>query len=355
MIPGDNDDEVGARGILYLLIFQQLGQLLRWTWGYNVLLRPRESYDEEREEEEEALLGYTEEGIREDESQGESDGSGNSRPGSSYSPQSTDGSDRFHSGERTPLTYQQHTDSVSSKASSIRYDKKAAAAAAINPTPTMGNHKVLQSGDADAEEERDAALTSFPTIRPAIAPESEAGIEAAPSYKTRATQVARKAWTGVKQSVSSQSTRAFKSLPSPFQRFFGAIYGYIARFCAGLWEFMNPPLWAMLVAILVASIPSLQHLFFNRGTFINNSITHAVSQSGGVAVPLILVVLGANLARNTLPKDDPDNLAEDPGLSGASWSPPCSAVWFSPSCSWRLCLRSWPSTCPSASSTIQYS
>ena len=25
-IPGDNDEEVGARGILYLLIFQQLGQ-----------------------------------------------------------------------------------------------------------------------------------------------------------------------------------------------------------------------------------------------------------------------------------------------------------------------------------------
>lgn len=39
-IPGDNDDEVGARGILYLLIFQQLGQVLRWTWGYNVLLAP---------------------------------------------------------------------------------------------------------------------------------------------------------------------------------------------------------------------------------------------------------------------------------------------------------------------------
>lgn len=39
-IPGDNDNEVGARGILYLLIFQQLGQLLRWTWGYSVLLKP---------------------------------------------------------------------------------------------------------------------------------------------------------------------------------------------------------------------------------------------------------------------------------------------------------------------------
>jgi hypothetical protein len=29
-VPHDNDNEVAARGILYLLVFQQLGQLLRW-------------------------------------------------------------------------------------------------------------------------------------------------------------------------------------------------------------------------------------------------------------------------------------------------------------------------------------
>ena len=62
---------------------------------------------------------------------------------------------------------------------------------------------------------------------------------------------------------------------------------------------MNPPLWAMLCAVIVASIPKLQALFFTPGTFIQNSVTRAVSQSGNVAVPLILVVLGANLANNT--------------------------------------------------------
>ena len=40
-IEGDSDDEVSARGILYLLIFQQLGQMLRWSWGYNVLVGSR--------------------------------------------------------------------------------------------------------------------------------------------------------------------------------------------------------------------------------------------------------------------------------------------------------------------------
>jgi predicted permease len=70
---------------------------------------------------------------------------------------------------------------------------------------------------------------------------------------------------------------------------------------------MNPPLWAMLVSVIVASVPSLQHLFFDEGTFIRNSVTRAIDQNAQVAVPLILVVLGANLARNTL---SAENLAD---------------------------------------------
>ena len=75
---------------------------------------------------------------------------------------------------------------------------------------------------------------------------------------------------------------------------------------------MNPPLWAMLAAIIVASIPALQRLFFDEGTFVRNSITRAIDQNGQVAVPLILVVLGANLARNTLPKEQIEGEAESP-------------------------------------------
>lgn len=59
----------------------------------------------------------------------------------------------------------------------------------------------------------------------------------------------------------------------------------------------------MLVSIVVASVPSLQNLFFDEGTFVSNSVTRAINQNGQVAVPLILVVLGANLERNTLPKE----------------------------------------------------
>src|SRR5947208_2827387 len=56
-IPGDNDEEVAARGILYLLIFQQLGQLVRWSWGYHVLLAPKDKYEGEAEHERSTMEG----------------------------------------------------------------------------------------------------------------------------------------------------------------------------------------------------------------------------------------------------------------------------------------------------------
>lgn len=105
----------------------------------------------------------------------------------------------------------------------------------------------------------------------------------------------------------------FGILPQPIQKLLSKTWSYTARFFAGLWEFMNPPLWAMLVAILVASVKPLQHLFFDRGTFVRNSVTRAIEQSAGVAVPLILVVLGGNLARNTIKKEGPGDLS-DPKL-----------------------------------------
>jgi len=95
------------------------------------------------------------------------------------------------------------------------------------------------------------------------------------------------------------------------QKVLRKVHHAISRFLHGLWEFMNPPLWAMLAAIVVASIPPLQHLFFSPGSFVSNSVTRAVAQSGGVAVPLILVVLGANLARNTLPQEETQS-SDDP-------------------------------------------
>ncbi|CAK44016.1 uncharacterized protein An01g11100 [Aspergillus niger] len=176
-VPNDNDDEVAARGILYLLIFQQLGQLVRWSWGYHVLLAPRERYLEEAEAD----------------------------------PDTT----RIGQGQ------ERYTD---------------------NPEQIDPDEPLVRTRSFDEQTQASGA-----------------------------SQEDSDAW--------------------------------IRRFFHGLWEFMNPPLWAMLVSIVVASVPSLQNLFFDEGTFVSNSVTRAINQNGQVAVPLILVVLGANLERNTLPKE----------------------------------------------------
>ena len=80
-VPGDNDDEVGARGILYLMIFQQLGQLLRWTWGYSVLLKPASAYVEDERAPEVQEDRITEEGrYRDDPEDREAIDGPNSKP-----------------------------------------------------------------------------------------------------------------------------------------------------------------------------------------------------------------------------------------------------------------------------------
>lgn len=115
----------------------------------------------------------------------------------------------------------------------------------------------------------------------------------------------------VSHKICATSQNIFESLPSPFQKILSGTGRALARFFRGAWEFMNPPLWAMLIAIVVASIPKLQNVFFAPRSFIANSVTRAVAQSGGVAVPLILVVLGANLARNTLPREAIEENSEE--------------------------------------------
>jgi predicted permease len=261
-IPGDNDDEVAARGILYLLIFQQLGQLVRWSWGYHVLLAPPETY-EENASIEEGRYRDDPELIPGLDGHEEHDGDGST--------------DSFESGGRTPVTNAQYAGSYADDEEQQVEPRKAPGLLA---TPTNGN--VLPSDDSNGN------ITSFPRIRtptPCDEHDLPHGIK---GVVPRARFYVRRFYIHTKHSATRASQKV-----------------------AGLWEFMNPPLWAMLIAVVVASIPDLQHLFFAEGSFIANSVTRAVTQSGGVAVPLILVVLGANLARNTLPKEAHDESSEE--------------------------------------------
>ncbi|KAL6705602.1 hypothetical protein ACN47E_006549 [Coniothyrium glycines] len=283
-IPGDNDNEVGARGILYLLIFQQLGQLVRWTWGFNVLLAPASTYSDEDGGKNSAIENgeYTEDEAQRllDDSHSDYE-SGNV---TSYAP-STDSSDTdsiFHREDA-----QEETDFI---------------------TPTNGNATVRGAGDVSASNGHAINGHLNGPLKAHKKDDAPKGIKGWPRRATRSIQRGTKA---VSSAMGRTGSRIFNSLPIWLQKVVSKVSAALTRFGQGVWAFMNPPLWAMLIAILVASIPRLQHLFFDPGTFVSNSVTRAVSQSGQVAVPLILVVLGANLARNTLPKEDQHSM-EDP-------------------------------------------
>lgn len=303
-IPNDNSQEVAARGILYLLIFQQLGQLLRWSWGYRVLLAPPESYHRDEEEIAAARIRssepYTDEpdnATTPEYSQTlidttDSDNVEHAAPSGSSS--FADIISHFESGGVTPITTRQYS-----------YSKLVA---------------MDDSGEVDAEHEAEDqpppllrlpipncqfVPSQFSTHQmPEPQPQLEEQLPTPPSWRYPLHKLGYHVKFTSRTLATALHTRSkalFHRLPLPVQKLICTISHNLARFLCGLWSFMNPPLWAMLAAIIVASIPSLQLVFFNPSTFINNSVTRAIQQSGNVAVPLILVVLGANLARNTLP------------------------------------------------------
>ncbi|KAL9129486.1 MAG: hypothetical protein Q9217_002082 [Psora testacea] len=304
-VPGDNDGEVAARGILYLLIFQQLGQLLRWSWGYNVLLAPPDKFDGTDEqvnsrledgsagaqEQYERLIDYSVDSDSEDHYASGSDetrvGTGEADMGTASNSET---STNLQSGEQTPVTHQQILSQQSSRNQSKSAFLNSEPRPELLPTPANGNVKprisTLRSLRHDSSHDDDEHVHK--------------GIRVLP---VRCTLAIRLSFQQTSRAMSNAFTSAFRTVPNSGQRILAVMYAGLKKFCLGVWEFMNPPLWAMLAAIVVASIPDLQHFFFADGTFFKNSVTSAIRQSGGVAVPLILVVLGGNLARNTLPNE----------------------------------------------------
>lgn len=311
-MPRDNDDEVAARGILYLLIFQQLGQLVRWSWGYNVLLAPAEKVEGTCEnansrlenghgtlEESEPLMredSTGDEGEEQDVSSSDDTRVENRKASKSSARGSKHGSE-YGSARQTPVTHQQRTSSFSSASSSGGLSKSGPPPDLL-PTPVNGNVKPA------------GRMMSFPSAwsdTDFIDGNMPQGWKGFPIRCRRAMQ---KVSRTVSRFISTNFRSAFGALPDPIQKGLTNVWTIVVKFLLGVWSFMNPPLWAMLMAIVVASIPDLQRFFFANGTFFKNSVTSAIRQSGGVAVPLILVVLGGNLARNTTPAD-PGQTKED--------------------------------------------
>ncbi|KAK0733741.1 auxin efflux carrier [Lasiosphaeria miniovina] len=303
-IKGDNDDEVAARGILYLMIFQQLGQLVRWSWGYHILLAPKDKYEE-----------YNNDSAEEGRFRGEAhdDGEadrlleGENRAHSgvgeefgthrSGSPAQVEDSEGYEPAGQTPV-------GGSSRASPN--DSEDDEHDTLRKRNAKSHTTIVIDGNVDGSIYQGDELNqilSFPRIRNTDEPEIPSGIIGAPK---RVGRFLTKFKVNTSRRLSSASQRAFNTLPRPLQSLLVGLHVVWARVCSFLWEFMNPPLWAMLVAVLVASVPELQKLFFEDESFIKTSVTSAISSSAGVAVPLILVVLGANLARNTQNQEGTD-------------------------------------------------
>ncbi|CAN6608671.1 hypothetical protein TRVA0_003S04830 [Trichomonascus vanleenenianus] len=204
-LPNDNPDDVASRGILYLLIFQQLGQIIRWSWGYNTLLAPQP--------------------IEVLEQQGPSDEESRLLIGQAQT-YNTNGQHRHHAEDAPKPAPKVHVDPLQSGSSS-----------GSSSTLSMSNLSSSSSTD----------------------------------------------WSGT--AATRQSL--FETHPA---------LKLVKRFYDKVVSFLNPPIWAMLLAIIVASVPSLKYYFFESDSFVEHTITKAISQLGGVAIPMILVVLGANLA-----------------------------------------------------------
>lgn len=291
-IPGDNDEDVAARGILYLLIFQQLGQLVRWSWGYHVLLAPRGNYDElddgtpvSAEVHGERYRDELEDGDSDSDVEGTRGGTdpfevphfqnsyvGLQQPGAATPDEIENSEDRATNEMNNFLKiantrYHSRRSTGVNGYSETNTEYPTRAQSPITDFDGSSSTSLTRTGDG---------LTSPPKPHMLRFPDIPAEIEPGPSLG--------KIWNKVKSTVL---------------RVFMAFLGV-----------MNPPLWAMFVAIIVASIPKLQCLFFTPGTFIQNSVTRAVSQTGNVAVPLILVVLGANLANNTAPSGSTSSKAK---------------------------------------------
>lgn len=283
-IPRDTDEEVAARGILYLLIFQQLGQLVRWSWGYHVLLAPKSRYEEYQEETTEEGR-YTDDPARDALIAGLD---GNYTEDDVFRNDSGDDSDVYEPAGRTPVVGTSNASPAESDDETTVPRKRSLKRYGDGMHGTNGPF-ATPMGDADD-------IMSFPRMRDIDEPDVPSGLK---GYIVRAKMSINKTKDTAKTKVEHFTRRAWQQLPPPVQTVLEKVWGTWLKTYNFLYEFMNPPLWAMLVAMLVACVPELQRLFFTRGTFINNSVTKAISQSGGVAVPIILVVLGANLARNT--------------------------------------------------------
>jgi predicted permease len=317
--PNDTDSSVASRGLTYLVLFQQLGQILRWSWGYRVLLKPPEMYTDNEVEESERTGGRIEGGYTDyenDEDQALIDNSSDQESVSSDTQNSAIASSPLFqdSGSATPLNRKQYASSSSCSCNELCTDQSHSNPnpnASTMPTPANGNAPVYRYGSGNHFGSHGGQLNGHANGHHKSYWPQEEFPEGPKGWWKRVPAYSKSAvrWAWAKISIagawafglfSAPLVWLFKKLPPSAQK-------GLATFGRGVWENLNPPLLAMMAAFPVVLIPQLKH-FLYEVDYVQHTLISAIRQGGDVAVPLIIVVLGANLARSTqtqTSKDDP--------------------------------------------------
>ena len=217
----------------------------------------------------------------------------------------------------TPHPYKNHSSSQSSSRTHSIAESSISATPSENvlDTLTSGNlHKTGSETNGHTlnhhEANRPSARGSYYDGTPlenghAVSPHpgdriTESGLY---GYLRRLKRTFQRSTSSIHSRASQSLQTLYSSLPKPLQKALAQTWHFAKVVAQKIISCLNIPLSAIIISIIVAVTPPLKAFFFTPSTFISNSVTRAIQQSGNVAVPLILVVLGANLARNTLPSE----------------------------------------------------
>ncbi|OWB70712.1 hypothetical protein B5S31_g391 [[Candida] boidinii] len=270
-IDDDSSDKIASRGILYLLIFQQLGQVLRWSWGYNKLLKKRTH--------EEIFHNNNNNDIQDIE----------------HSPLITNNNEDSVSSTinnnnnnlKTPKL--QISDSSNSLLLNVphRYGSTHDEIEEIHEVNNHNNNNNNNNAGRLNGSQFAGHWSEGSSFNNSSTSSSSSSLNKNLSESTE---------TVIEETNGELIDINLDSIPfsqlSLLDKSIRIINIVITKFIS----WMNPPLWAMLISVIVASLPSLRFEFFEANGFIQNTLASAIKQLGSVSIPLILVVLGANLA-----------------------------------------------------------
>ena len=259
-IPNDTPDKIASRGLIYLLIFQQLGQMLRWSWGYNKLLAKQPDH----------VIFYGSTHNTEDDHDLNTIQSMNT-----VSSSANDSSLAYNEASNLenrvlPLSIQNNPANISKTLGDQPNSKTTSSSSNTNVNV---NYLTANYGHNEGDEDDDECGDDDSTTQL---------IEEYPN----ATSCGMSSSTSYANNNQHGEDSEDKEVERPF----------LVRALLGFYNWMNPPLWSMLAAMFVASIPPLKAAFYENNGFVQHTLSSAIKQLGGVSIPLILVVLGANLA-----------------------------------------------------------